>query len=63
MIVCHNVSKVYKTAGGDVLALQGISFTARKGEFIAVMGPSGSGKTTLLHILGGMESATTGGVH
>lgn len=62
MIVCQNVGKIYKTPGGEVTALQGISFTARKGEFIAVMGPSGSGKTTLLHILGGLEPATSGEV-
>jgi putative ABC transport system ATP-binding protein len=57
----ENVSKMYTGAGGrPVAALDGVSFTARQGEWIAIMGPSGSGKTTLLNILGCLDQATGG---
>ncbi len=57
----ENVTKVYTGAGGrPVLALDGVSFTARQGEWIAIMGPSGSGKTTLLNILGCLDQADSG---
>ena len=57
----ENVSKMYTGAGGKpVRALDQVSFTARQGEWIAVMGPSGSGKTTLLNILGCLDQADSG---
>jgi putative ABC transport system ATP-binding protein len=57
----ENVSKLYTGAGGKpVAALDKVSFSARQGEWIAIMGPSGSGKTTLLNILGCLDQATTG---
>jgi putative ABC transport system ATP-binding protein len=57
----ENVSKTYTGAGGKpVKALDGVSFTAKAGEWIAIMGPSGSGKTTLLNILGCLDQASSG---
>lgn len=57
----ENVGKLYLDAGSKpVRALDGVSFTAEKGEWIAIMGPSGSGKTTLLNLLGCLDQATSG---
>lgn len=55
-----DVSKVYKTGNAEVRALDRVSFTADKGEWIAIMGPSGSGKTTLLNMLGCLDQASSG---
>ena len=48
----ENLTKVYGTGENEVRALDSVSFSVRKGEFVAIIGPSGSGKSTLLHILG-----------
>jgi putative ABC transport system ATP-binding protein len=59
----ENVTKAYAGAGAPpVKALDGVSFTAEAGQWIAIMGPSGSGKTTLLNILGCLDQATHGSV-
>ena len=58
----ENLTKVYGKGENEVRALDGVSFSVNKGEFIAVIGPSGSGKSTLLHILGGVDRPTSGRV-
>lgn len=60
---CENVSKVYGTGETAVTALNNVSFTVEKGEFVSIIGPSGSGKSTLLHILGGVDKPSAGKVY
>jgi len=60
MIECKNIKKTYYTNGLETPVLKGVSFTIRKGEFVAIMGPSGSGKSTLMHILGALDAPTSG---
>ena len=56
----RDVRKIYQMGEVEVAAVDGMSFTVEKGEFVVVVGPSGSGKTTLLNMLGGMDSCTSG---
>ncbi|MBQ6898280.1 MAG: ABC transporter ATP-binding protein [Clostridia bacterium] len=59
----ENLSKVYGTGENQVRALDNVSFSVPKGQFVAIVGPSGSGKSTLLHILGGVDKPTGGKVY
>jgi len=60
MIECNNISKTYKSGDVETTALKGISFEITDGEFVAIMGPSGSGKSTLMHIIGALDTPTSG---
>lgn len=60
MIEVKNVTKKYASGDVDFLALRGVSFTIKDGEFVAIMGPSGSGKSTLMHILGALDTPSSG---
>lgn len=59
---CENLCKTYGEKDTCVKALDNISFSVEKGEFVSIIGPSGSGKSTLLHILGGVDKPTSGKV-
>ena len=59
---CNGIEKVFGKGGNQVTALNGISISIEKGEFVAIIGASGSGKSTLLHILGSVDKPTKGTV-
>jgi len=60
VIEIQNITKVYKTGDENTVAVDGIDLKVRKGEFVAIMGPSGSGKSSLMHILGLLDTPTSG---
>lgn len=58
----ENLTKVYGSGNNKVVALDNMSFSVEKGEFVSIVGASGSGKSTLLHLLGGVDRPTSGKV-
>ena len=59
----ENLTKIYGKGSTEVKALDNVSFSVQKGEFVAIVGASGSGKSTLLHLLGGVDRPTSGKVY
>lgn len=59
----ENLTKIYGKYDNKVVALDNISFSVEKGEFVAIVGASGSGKSTLLHLIGGVDRPTSGKVY
>lgn len=60
LISLHNITKSYKTGDAAYRVLKGITLAIASGEFVAIMGPSGSGKSTIMHIMGGLDTPTSG---
>jgi putative ABC transport system ATP-binding protein len=59
-IACHNINKIYQTGDIFTQVLYNISFEIKRGEFVAITGPSGSGKSTIMHIIGALDSPSSG---
>ena len=63
LIELRNVTKRYKIGEQEILALNGITLDIEQGEYAAIIGPSGSGKSTLMHLLGCLDTPTSGTMH
>ena len=62
IVETKGLKKYYRLGGHVVKALDGVDFTVKEQEFVAIIGKSGSGKSTLLHMIGGLDAPTQGGV-
>jgi putative ABC transport system ATP-binding protein len=62
LVVCENLVRIYKVADLEVVALQGLDLTVKRGEMLGIVGNSGSGKSTLMNILGGLDYPSAGRV-
>ena len=62
ILKCENLTKIYGNEENKTIALDDVSFTVKKGQFVSIIGASGSGKSTLLHLLGGVDKPTSGKV-
>ena len=62
ILKCEKLTKIYGSKDAKAIALNDISFTVKKGQFVAIVGASGSGKSTLLHLIGGVDKPTEGKV-
>ena len=63
LLKVENLTKKYGEGENEVIAVNNVSFTVRKGEFVVIVGSSGSGKSTLLHLIGGIDRPTSGKVY
>ncbi|NCC96918.1 MAG: ATP-binding cassette domain-containing protein, partial [Synergistales bacterium] len=63
LVVVDNLHKRYVLGDQEVNALQGVSFSIEKGDFVSIMGPSGSGKSTMMNMLGCLDIPTSGSYH
>jgi putative ABC transport system ATP-binding protein len=60
LISCKNLTKIYRNGDVETIALDDVSLEVKEGEFVSIIGPSGSGKSTLMHIIGALDTPTSG---